>query len=204
MVLLDHPPDHQEDPVLAPDTYSETDALVGYLDAQLDGLRTAAHGLTEEQARRTPCRSALSVGGLLKHATYVMRSRTEPGGGTDSPATPEAYSAFADSFALRDDETLDGTLAAFDETRAAYLDAVRAVDPGAVVDAPPAPWFGRTEPTPATERYSLLHHVEELARHAGHADILREEIDGADAGSLHLAAAGLPGNAFLQPWQPAG
>jgi hypothetical protein len=53
------------------------------------------------------------------------------------------------------------------------------------------------------ERFALLHHVEELARHAGHADIIREQIDGADAGSLLMAAEGREGNTFVQPWTPA-
>ena len=188
--------------MLAPDTYTESDALVGYLDDQLDAIRAAAHGLTEEQARATPCRSTLSVGGLVKHATYVMRGRTEPALRLSSPHSPEAYAAFSDSFALRSEETLAGAVAAFDAVRADYLAAVGATDPGARYDAPPAPWFGQVEPTPATERYALLHHVEELARHAGHADLVREQLDGAQAGPLQLAMHAQPGNDFMQPWTP--
>jgi hypothetical protein len=110
---------------------------------------------------------------------------------------------FLGSFALTSDENLDSALAAFDEAVAAYLADVRATDPGASVTAPPAPWDGLLEPTPSVERYALVHHIEEFARHAGHADIIREQLDGADAASLLMAVEGREGNAFVQPWQPA-
>ena len=189
-----------------PGQYTESEVLVGYLDQQLAAIRAAAHGLSEQQARQTPCRSALSIGGLLKHATYVMVRRTraaDPGAALDLAA----YEAFTDSFALREDETLDGVLRAFDEARDAYLADVRATDPGASMTAPPAPWDGLDEPTASVQRYVLVHHVEELARHAGHADVLREQLDGATAGPLRLAVEGREGNAFVQPWtreQPVG
>jgi hypothetical protein len=106
------------------------------------------------------------------------------------------------SFALGDDETLAGALEAFDAARTPYLDDVRTIDPGADVTAPAAPWDGLYEPTESVHRFALVHHIEEFARHAGHADILREQLDGADAASLLMAVEGRPGNAFVQPWTP--
>ena len=44
--------------------------------------------------------------------------------------------------------------------------------------------YGLDEPRPARLRYLYVHHVEDFARHAGHADIIREEIDGAQAAEL--------------------
>ena len=55
----------------------EITGLVRYLDQQLDAIRAAAIGLTDEQAREQPCRSALSIGGLIKHAIHGMRGATE-------------------------------------------------------------------------------------------------------------------------------
>jgi hypothetical protein len=186
-----------------PGIYDERETLVGYLDQQLAAIRAAAYGLTEEQARLTPCRSALSIGGLVKHATYVMeqraRRRADPGAGLDR----SAFERFFGSFALTADETLQGALASFDAARDAYLADVRASDPGASSTVPAAPWDGLDQPTPSVERFALVHHVEEFARHAGHADIIREQIDGANAASLLMAAEGRPGNAFVQPWTPA-
>jgi Protein of unknown function (DUF664) len=46
-----------------------------------------------------------------------------------------------------------------------------------------------------------LHLVEEFARHAGHADIVREQLDGAQAGELTMAVEGMQGNDFMQPWR---
>ena len=59
-----------------PASNDEITGLVNYLDEQLTAIRAAAIGLTDEQARMRPCRSALSIGGLIKHATYVMRGAT--------------------------------------------------------------------------------------------------------------------------------
>jgi len=182
-----------------PGTWSESEVLVGFLDQQLSAIRAAAHGLTEEQARRTPCRSALSVGGIVKHVTHVLQGRLT----TTAEPDPADLALFAASFALTGEETLAGTLEVFDRTRADYLARVRASDPGAEVVEPPAPWFGQLEPRTSVQRFRLVHHVEELARHAGHADILREQIDGASAPSLLAAVEGWPPNDFVQPWTPA-
>ena len=185
-----------------PGKHSESEVLAGYLEAQLDSLRASAHGLTEQQARATPCRSSLSIGGLIKHATYVLsgreRTRENPGALPDEAG----FALFMGSFALNESETLAGTLAAFDAAREVYLADVRAVDPGAGVLSPPAPWDGIFAPIESVERFALVHHIEELARHAGHADIIREQLDGATAASLLMAVEGRPGNDFVQPWTP--
>jgi hypothetical protein len=184
-----------------PAQLTESENLVGYLEQQLTAIRAAAYGLTDEQARETPCRSALSVGGIIKHATYVMagRAKVDPSRVLDQSAIEQ----FMDSFALRADESLAGALDEFDRARDTYLQHVRSTDPGADTMAPPAPWDGLHTPTPSVQRFSLVHHIEEFARHAGHADIIREQIDGADAGSLLMAVEGRPGNDFIQPWTPA-
>lgn len=155
--------------------------LVGYLELQLTAIRAAAYGLTEQQARETPCRSALSIGGLIKHVTYLLQARAA--GAADPGAVPDeaGYALFMASFASADGETLAGALAAFAELSAAYLADVRTADPGADMIGPPAPWDGTYGPTDSVQRYELVHHIEELARHAGHADIIREQLDGAAA-----------------------
>ena len=183
-----------------PGKYTESEALVGYLDQQLTAIRAAAYGLTERQARETPCRSALSVGGLVKHATYVMNGRVAP---SDSSLDKAGVALFMGSFVLGEGETLAGALAEFDRVRELYLADIRAVDPGADVLAPPAPWDGLYTATESVQRFALIHHVEELARHAGHADIVREQLDGADAASLLLAVEGREGNDFVKPWVAA-
>ncbi|MEJ2861945.1 mycothiol transferase [Actinomycetospora flava] len=189
----------------APAQHDEVTGIVRYLDEQLTAIRAAAFGLTEEQARATPCRSALSVGGIIKHAAYGMRGSLErlTTGVVAQEIDAEAYAAFTDSFAVRDDETVAGTIEDFDKARDRFVAAVAATDPAAETTAPPAPWHGIVEARPIHARYYLVHLIEEYARHAGHADIIREQIDGVAVPALVLTLAGAPANDFFQPYEPA-
>jgi uncharacterized damage-inducible protein DinB len=179
----------------------ERDALLSYLAQQRHVLRVAAYGLTDEQARSTPTRSILSVGGLLKHVTHTESSWVDtilqlPAGGSD---------AYAESFRMRAEESLGELLDRYAAVARRTEDVVAAVDDlGRPVPVPRGvPWF-----PPGIEAWSvrwvLLHLVEETARHAGHADILRENIDGATAFPLLAAAEDWPATPWMQPWTPAG
>src|SRR5215211_5675899 len=93
-----------------PASNDEITGLVSYIDEQLTAIRAAAVGLTEDQARLRPCRSTLSVGGLIKHATYGMRGATarltgEGGAAAQSTFDDGAIAAYESSFGLGDDET---------------------------------------------------------------------------------------------------
>jgi Protein of unknown function (DUF664) len=189
--------------VFNPAKYTESEVLVGFLDQQLTAIRAAAHGLTETQARETPCRSALSIGGLVKHVTHIMAGRESQQADPGAMPDQAGFETFMSSFALGDGETLASALEAFDQVRASYLADVRATDPGADMTAPPAPWDGVYAPTASVQRFALVHHIEEFARHAGQADIIREQIDGADAASLLMTVEGRAANDYVQPWAPA-
>ncbi|MDN5896104.1 MAG: DinB family protein [Nocardioides sp.] len=182
--------------MLNPAPMTETEALAAYIDEQAGAIFAAAHGLTEEQARRAPCRSTLSVGGLLKHATFVMRGPDRD----HDHLTDADFKTFIESFALGVGESLEVARQAFRKARSDLRVSVLASDPDAAIDVPSAPWHGRFGTRAATARFQLLHLVEELARHAGHADIIREQVDGAGAGPLMLAEEDLPGNDFMAPW----
>ena len=98
-----------------PAANDEISGLVNYLDEQLTAIRAAAIGLTEAEVRMQPCRSTLSVGGLIKHATHVMRGATERlTGQSAGPAVYDeaALEVYVSSFRLGEDETALGTLAA--------------------------------------------------------------------------------------------
>ncbi|MBN9755575.1 hypothetical protein Ae406Ps2_0276 [Pseudonocardia sp. Ae406_Ps2] len=189
----------------APARHDETTGLLHYIDQQLTAIRSALYGLTEEQARATPCRSALSIGGLVKHAAYCMRGAvqrltTEV---TTQPLDAAAVAEFTAGFAIGDDETVAGTLAQFDDARTELLAVVSRTDPAAESTAPPTPWNGIHDARPIHTRYYLVHLVEEFARHAGHADIIREQIDGATVPALELTLAGAPANDFFTPYEAA-
>jgi uncharacterized protein DUF664 len=184
----------------------EITGLVRYLGQQLDAIRAAAVGLTDEQARERPCRSALSIGGVIKHATYGMRgatARLTGAIGEQADIDEAAFAAHEASFALTDDETAAGALAEFDAARAEYLAAVAATDPASPTVEPPAPWHGIHDARPALARYYLVHQIEEFARHAGHADIIREQLDGVAVPAIVLSESGFPANDFFQPYVPA-
>ena len=188
----------------APAQHDEINGLLGYLDQQLAAIRASTYGLTEQQARETPCRSALSIGGIIKHTAYGLRGATatiSDAGRAEIDAA--AYAAHAASFALTETETMVGVLAEFDAARAVCLVAIAAADPDAEFLAPPAPWFGIAEPTRARLRYFLVHQIEETARHAGHADIIREQLDGVAVPSLVMTLEGMPANPFFQPYVAA-
>jgi hypothetical protein len=67
---------------------------------------------------------------------------------------------------------------------------------------PDVPWL--PDPTGCSVRWVLLHLLEETARHAGHADLLREALDGALSGPLMAASEGWPEDGWIKPWHPAG
>jgi hypothetical protein len=188
----------------APTPHDEIEGITSYVEQQLDAIRAAAIGLTDEQTRLRPCRSALSIGGLIKHATYCMRGATQrlTGDGQPRQIDDALFAAYEASFALTDDETATGALAAFDAARVEYVAALAAADPSAPTVEGAAPWFGIFDERKANGRYYLVHQIEELARHAGHADIIREQIDGVSISTIVLSAEGMPANDYFQPYVP--
>ena len=80
---------------------------------------------------------------------------------------------------------------------------MRDSDPDADTMEPPAPWHGIFDARPARLRYRLIHQVEEMARHAGHADILREQIDGTMVPAIVLSQEGMAASEYFQPYVPA-
>jgi len=143
-------------------------------------LKLTARGLTDEQASRRSTVSELSVGGIIKHVTQAERNWADfivngPAATTndDGDWDVEDYAA---GFRLLPGETLAGVVAAYDEVARRTDELVRTVDLDASQPLPAAPWF---EPGKRwTARRALLHIVAETAQHAGHADIIRETIDG--------------------------
>jgi uncharacterized damage-inducible protein DinB len=179
----------------------EREGLLGYLAQQRYVLVLAAHGLSDEQGRLAPTPSSLSVGGLIKHVTAVEGYWMDVALQRPLPARdPDAYT---DNFSFKDDETLAGLLEAYSEAATATEAAIASVaDLGQAVPVPKGvPWYPDIEAW--SVRWVLLHLITETARHAGHADIVREAIDGATAFPLMAAAENWPATSFMKPWEPA-
>jgi hypothetical protein len=192
-----------EMPGQAPPLTDERDLLLAYLAQQRDGIRNAAFGLTEEQARLAPTAGTLTIGGLLKHAADAERSWVDLILQRAAGSREDREAAYGDSFRLAPGETLAGVLASYqevaDETEAA-IGGIEDLD-RAVPVPKGVPWFP-ADVTAWSVRWVLLHLIEETARHAGHADIIRESIDGATMYELVAAAEGWPATDWLTPWAP--
>ena len=147
-------------------------------------LRLTTRDLTDDQARERTTVSELCLGGLIKHVTsaeqgwvdFILEGPSALGSVTDM--TEEDYARRADEFRLLPGETLAGVLAAYAEVAQRTDEVVASLpslDDGHPL--PEAPWF---EPnTRWSARRVLLHIMAETTQHAGHADIIREAIDGA-------------------------
>jgi uncharacterized damage-inducible protein DinB len=176
-----------------PPVTDERHALATYLRQLHAALRNAAYGLTDDQARRTPTRSAISLAALLTHVTVTERVWLARARGTDA--------AFSGNDWDPGDTTLGEVVAAFDAQAEATETA--ALDPSLDLDAtlaPPQgpPWYTGE---PVSARWVLFHLVEEVARHAGHADIIREQLDGATAAALLATVEEWPETAGVTPWR---
>ncbi|HVX21440.1 MAG TPA: DinB family protein [Acidimicrobiales bacterium] len=187
-------------PGLIPPVADERDGLMAALAQQRLVLRVAAYGLTDDQARMAPSASTLSVGGLLKHMAAVERTWTAITLQRRPPGRARDYDSY---FRLLPDETLDDAMADYREAARETDDAMAGIaDLGQPVPVPKgAPWFPQ-DVDAWSVRWVLLHLITETARHAGHADIVRETVDGATAFPLMAAAEGWPATPWMQPWTP--
>ena len=139
-----------------------------FLDEHRRELNSCLDGLTEEQARRSLVRSATTLLGLVKHATFVekvwfdeavtCRSRADIG----IAATP------GESFVLDDSDTIATVQQAHREACEASRRATSSLGLDDIVRG------NRRGPLPL--RWVYLHVLRELAQHCGHADILREQL----------------------------
>ncbi|MGW0916519.1 DinB family protein [Streptomyces sp. NPDC002784] len=142
---------------------SETEVLRGFLDYLRTSIATKVNGAPEPQVRTAAVPSGTNLLGLLNHLTFVERSLFLGEDVTHWKATFQA--APTDSVA---------------DVVARYQDVVEraneVLDKCADLGAPlPRPQPDRPAPS---VRWALAHMIEETGRHAGHADILRELIDG--------------------------
>jgi uncharacterized damage-inducible protein DinB len=155
-----------------PHVGSEAETLSGFLDFQRATLLWKLEGLDDEQLRRAMVPSGTSLLGLVKHLAYVERSwfqRVWAGQEVSFPWTQEDPDA---DWRIEPDETTEGIVALYngecDRSRQ-IVAAASALDEAVVHPR----WKEAV-----SRRWILTHMIEETARHVGHADILREQIDG--------------------------
>lgn len=145
----------------------EKTTLLAFLDYLRDAVAAKVTGVPEQAARRPGVTSGTSLLGLVKHLTAVeLNWFTWAYAGVGA-------SRWDDAAPMTDGESVQDVLKA-------YQDAVRSSNEiAAACDDLNRPGVrSLRETSPPSMRWILVHMVEETARHAGHADILREKIDG--------------------------
>lgn len=154
-------------------TLNERDALACFLDRQRDALAGKVRGVSDADARRAPTASSLSLLGLVKHAAVweerwfqgIVAGRPLPDGWPDheSPIPGE-------DFLVDDGDTVTEWVARYEQAAQTSRQIAAAMELSQSC--------ARTDVIDCNLRCVLLHLIEETARHAGHADLIRETLDG--------------------------
>jgi uncharacterized damage-inducible protein DinB len=155
--------------------------FVAALATRRSFLRHTVSGLSDEDAARRTTKSELCLGGLIKHVAEVEEGWVgfiEHGPDAIGAADEAAMEAHAAGFRMEPGDTLAALLDRYAEV-AERTETVIATLPSLDVShpLPTAPWFEAGARWSA--RQVLLHILGETAQHAGHADIIRESLDGA-------------------------
>lgn len=176
---------------------TERENLIEWLDAALVNARSVVHGLTADQLRSKPVASSeLTLGWLILHIGEVAESWLERA--AVAPEVPDTGRTLAEAFAWSEeinrvapDATAEEILAEYDRRCAAGLASFRTADLDATLPAPAEmPWYPADQ-KPFNGRWAALHVLAEIERHSGHADILREAIDGRTMYDLISADQGI-------------
>ena len=157
-----------------PLTGAERPMLEGWLDWHRQTLLMKAAGLTSDQLKLASVEpSNLTLLGLIRHMTEVERGWFRQRAAGDAAAEP----------IYCDDDNVDGDFddVAGADAEADYARYVKELDlvRTAVADLPLEHEFRSRHDTLMSLRWAYLHMIEEYARHNGHADLIRERIDGA-------------------------
>jgi uncharacterized damage-inducible protein DinB len=160
---------------------SETDTLLGFLDYHRDTLRRKTYDLSADQLRATLGPSTMTLGGMLKHLALVEHwwfnevllgnAQLEPWASVDWDADEDW------DWHSADDDSPEHLHAIFDAATAASDDIIAAALVDGGLDRLSVRQSRHVEGA-FSLRWIILHMIEEYARHNGHADLLRESIDG--------------------------
>ncbi|MEU8798941.1 DinB family protein [Spirillospora sp. NPDC048819] len=172
-----------DDPITEVPVTGERADLLAMLAKHRHFLRFTTRDLSDEQAGLRPTASELCLGGLIKHVATVERNWANfivdgPSAmGNFDEMTEDDFAQRAAEFRMLPGETLAGVLDAYAQVARRTDELVATLpDLDAAQPLPKAPWF---EDTQWSARRALMHIIAETAQHAGHADIIRESLDGA-------------------------
>jgi uncharacterized damage-inducible protein DinB len=165
-------------------TGSERQVLEAFLDFHRQVLVSKVDGISENEARRRRVPSKTTLAGLIKHMIGVERGWFQEvlAGRSPQDIDPNVGGG-EESWDLAENETVSSLIKEYEQTceQSRQTAARFALD-----DAVPEPDMGQV-----SLRWIYVHMIEETARHVGHADILREQTDG---------AAGMDGDSAVTTW----
>lgn len=156
----------------------EVPTLLGFLDYQRATLEWKCSGLTDEQLRAGLPSTAMTLGGMLMHLARVEDywfAEVVGEGGKIEPWASMSWAAEWQIAGQRAGDELRQLWTGRVEASRKTVEVRLAAGESALADTHPA-WDGQGHPS---LRWVLVHMIEEYARHNGHADLLREVIDGA-------------------------
>lgn len=145
-------------------------------------------GITDKQARTRTTASELTLGGLLHHVISNERHWMKVIAEFDETAEFD-MAAVAGEYVMAENETVAGLIAEWEQVASATSAALETLDLDLSVPVPTAPWAPERKWQSA--RFTVLHIVREISQHAGHADIIREELDGANTTQAWATEAGM-------------
>lgn len=159
----------------------EVTALRGFLDYHRDTFRWKCAGLTQQQLAQALAPTDMTLGGMMKHLAVVESGwleETFAGGSQMPPFDTVDWDADRDwEWHTARDDTPQELFALFDEAVRRADAVIDGALSGAGLDAPSAR-KDRRDDTPFSLRWILVHLIEEYARHNGHADLIRQSVDG--------------------------
>lgn len=162
--------------------------IVKMLDEQRTNFLITVRGITDEQARTRTTVSELTLGGLLHHVVNNERHWMQVIADLDETAEFDLASAGGE-YVMADNETVAGLITEWEEVARSTTDALATMDLDLSVPVPTAPWAPVRIRQSA--RFTVLHILREVSQHAGHADIIREELDGANTTQTWASEAGM-------------
>jgi uncharacterized damage-inducible protein DinB len=162
------------EPPLAGD---EVATLLGFLDYQRATLAWKCSGLSDGQLRTRLSPTTITLGGLLKHLARVEDHWFSEVVADGEPVAPWAALPWAEEWETAAQDSADDLRRLWtdrvDASRRVTADRLRAGDAGLAETH--SAWGGQGHPS---LRWVLVHMIEEYARHNGHADLLRQSVDG--------------------------
>lgn len=161
---------------LSVDVTGEKRDLLILLQDQRNMLKITARNLSDDDARKQSTVSTLTIGALIKHLAHGEENAARVITERDENAEFDMSQAMTE-YEMTGDETLAGWLTAYDRGAAEFDRVIADAESlDELIPQPTAPW--QPEREWLSIRTMIIHLIRETAHHCGHADIIREALDG--------------------------